>query len=339
MQEKNHPFSWAALGRIITAGILVYLVIKSIVVFVVILIAMILAAALYPMAKKLNTWKVPRVLAITLVIILLLIPIAALVTVTAVVFAKQFPQVIALLSPLLAKFGIAPGSITESITGYVQGNFAAFAESTKEVALAITGILTTIFLTFYFMLDAENLFSLFAGLFPKSKRLNARNLSNELSSVVGQYIRGNLLISLICIAVIYGGLAAMHIPFALPLAIFTGILDLLPVVGPVLGAIPALVLGFAISPVRGILVLVLYIAYNQLEDVVIGPAIYNKALNLSAALVFISVVIGAGVFGVAGAFLALPIAASIPVIFRYKEELLAKEESPGELTLDEKIPS
>ena len=335
---SNHPFSWSALGRIITAGILVYLVIKSISVFVIVLIAMILAAALHPIAKKLHSWKIPRILAIIIVIILLLVPVGALVGVTAFVFAKQFPQVIAILTPLLAKFGIAPNAISADITGYVQGNFGSFVDSTKTVFLSVLGILTAIFATFYFLLDADHLFGLFAGLFPKAKRQNARLLSGEIAEVVGQYIRGNLIISLICIAIIYGGLAAMRIPFALPLAIFTGILDLLPVIGPILGAAPALVLGFAISPVRGILVLVLYLAYKQLEDVVIGPAIYNKALKLSAALIFLSVVIGAGVFGVAGAFLALPVAASIPVIFRYKEELLAKEEGPNAPTLDEKIP-
>ena len=72
------------------------------------------------------------------------------------------------------------------------------------------------------------------------------------------------------------------------------------------------------------MVLVLYIAYKEVEDVIIGPAIYNKALNLSAALVFLSVVIGAGVFGIVGAFLALPVAASIPVMIRYREHFMSR---------------
>jgi predicted PurR-regulated permease PerM len=259
------------------------------------------------------------------VIILLLIPLIALVAITASVFADQFPQVVALLAPHLSKFGIATSSLTTNLVGYVQGNFSTFVTSTKEIGVAILAVFTTIFLAFYFMLDAEHLFSLLEEVFPKQKRIHMRNLSTELSEVVGQYIRGNLLISLICIAIIYAGLALLHIPFALPLAIFTGIMDLLPVIGPILGALPAVVLGFAISPLYGMLVLVLYVAYKQLEDVALSPIIYNKTLKLSAALIFISVVIGAGFFGVIGAFLALPVAASIPVIIKYKEAMMAKE--------------
>ena len=323
----NYPetFSWAAIGRIVATIFAIYLIWNSISVFIVILISLIMAVALYPMARKLHSWRIPKILSILLVIILLLIPLVALVLVTALAFTKQFPQVVTLLAPILAKFGIMPSSIETTITGYLQGNFSTFLTSTKEIGLALLSVFTAIFLAFYFMLDADHLFSLFTGLFPKQKRLQARNLSMEIGEVVGQYIRGNLVISLICIALIYGGLALLHIPFALPLAIFTGIMDLLPVIGPVLGALPALVLGFAISPLYGILVLVLYIAYKELEDVIISPIIYNKALKLSAALIFISVVIGAGVFGVIGAFLALPVAASIPVIIKYKEAMMASE--------------
>jgi predicted PurR-regulated permease PerM len=323
--KQPEIFSWAAIGRIIATLAVIYLIWNSISVFIVILISLIMAVALYPMARKLHSWRIPNILSIIVVIILLLIPLIALVAITASVFADQFPQVVALLAPHLSKFGIATSSLTTNLVGYVQGNFSTFVTSTKEIGVAILAVFTTIFLAFYFMLDAEHLFSLLEEVFPKQKRIHMRNLSTELSEVVGQYIRGNLLISLICIAIIYAGLALLHIPFALPLAIFTGIMDLLPVIGPILGALPAVVLGFAISPLYGMLVLVLYVAYKQLEDVALSPIIYNKTLKLSAALIFISVVIGAGFFGVIGAFLALPVAASIPVIIKYKEAMMAKE--------------
>ena len=324
MEPGRHPFSWQGLARIITAGLVVFLIWKSIGVFVVVLIALVIAAALYPVAKKMNK-KIPMIVATTLVIIILLIPIALLVTVTAVTFAKQFPEALAILTPLLAKFHIAPDFIkSTNLADYVSTNFTAFINSSKEVALAILAVLTTVFLSFYFMLDAERLSALFIELFVKTEQKKIHELFEEIALVIGQYIRGNLLISLICILVIYAGLVLLHIPFALPIAIFTGIMDLLPVIGPVLGAIPAIILGFAISPLTGVLVLVLYIAYKEIEDVVISPAIYNKALKLSPALVFLSVVIGAGVFGVIGAFLALPVAASIPVIIRYKENFVTR---------------
>ena len=323
---SKHPFSWQAIGRIIVAGLLVFLIWKSLGVFVVILISLVISAASYPIAKYLNTkLRIPMILSILMVIILLLIPLVLLVAVTALTFTNQFPQVLTVLAPLFTKLHINPDIVqSTTIIAYLKENMGTFLASSKEVLLAVLSVLTTIFLTFYFMFDANRLFALFVELFPRKERQNLKSVLEEVAKVTGQYIRGNLLISLICIAIIYGGLLLLHIPFALPLAIFTGIMDLLPVIGPILGAVPALVLGFAISPLTGVLVLVLYIAYKEVEDVIIGPAIYNKALNLSAALVFLSVVIGAGVFGIVGAFLALPVAASIPVMIRYREHFMSR---------------
>ena len=318
-----------------------FLIWKSIAIFVVSIIALVIAAALYPIAQKMQSKKIPRVIAIIAVIILLLIPIAALITVTTLTFTTQFPKLVTVVTPLLVRFHLTPDVIKNfNIASYVQSHFGTFLSSTKQIFTAILSVLTTIFLVFYFMFDAENLFTMFVEIFSPKYRKNIRILGEEIALVTGQYIRGNLFISLICILVIYGGLALLHIPFALPIAIFTGILDLLPVIGPILGAIPALVLGFAISPLTGVFVLVLYIVYKEVEDVVIGPAIYNKALNLSAALVFLSVVVGAGMFGVIGAFLALPVAASIPVILRYRERFVAKraEEEAIEKERESKDP-
>jgi predicted PurR-regulated permease PerM len=102
-------------------------------------------------------------------------------------------------------------------------------------------------------------------------------------------------------------------------------LDLLPLVGSTIGALPAVVIAFTVSPLTGILVLILHLAYQQTENAIISPAIYNKALNLSPALGFLSVVIGGGLFGIIGAFLALPVAASIPVILHFAHEYVESD--------------
>ena len=109
----------------------------------------------------------------------------------------------------------------------------------------------------------------------------------------------------------------MGIPYALPLAIFAGILDLLPLIGSTIGAVPAVIIGFTISPLTGLLVLILFIAYQMFENNILAPLVYKKVLNLIPFLSFVVVIIGSILFGVAGAFLALPIAAGIPTILKY----------------------
>jgi len=137
--------------------------------------------------------------------------------------------------------------------------------------------------------------------------------------VTGKYIRGNILISVICGIIVYAGLVLLHVPFALPLALFAAIFDLLPLVGQTIGAIPAVIIGFGVSPITGVLVIILHLIYQQVENNIISPMIYNKALNLFPSVVFLSVLLGASLFGILGAFLSLPVAASIPAIIDYSK--------------------
>ncbi len=146
-----------------------------------------------------------------------------------------------------------------------------------------------------------------------------RQALTEVAHVTGRYVIGNIVISLICGAVLFIGLFAIGVPYAFPLAAFAALVDLLPLVGGTIGAIPALIIAFGISPAKGLFVLILHLAYQQTENAVLSPAIYNKALNLSPALSFLSVIIGGTLFGIMGAFLALPIAASLPVVIKYQE--------------------
>lgn len=144
-----------------------------------------------------------------------------------------------------------------------------------------------------------------------------KEVPKEITFVIGKYIRGNLLISVICGIVLFVGLTILQVPFALPLAIFAAAIDLLPLVGGTIGAIPAMIIGFGVSPLTGILVLILHLLYQQAENAIISPMIYNKALNLYPSVIFLSVLIGGSLFGILGAFLSLPIAASIPAIIEY----------------------
>jgi len=142
-------------------------------------------------------------------------------------------------------------------------------------------------------------------------------LTVELTRINGQYIRGNLLISLICGIIIFFGLLILHVPFAASLALFAAITDLLPLIGGIVGAAPAVIIGFAVSPVIGLLVLALFLIYQMIENNILSPNVYNQALDISPALSFIAVIVGASLFGMLGAFIALPVAASIPTIIKY----------------------
>ena len=319
--QQNHPFSWEALSRIILTGIVVLLIWKGADALVDILIALVIAAALSPIVSKVHKeTRLPMIFSISLVLLVLLIPLAILGFTIVPQLSTEVPNLINNMNAVIGHLPFAPQALENfNIGNYLQSHPAFVLASTQSVAFTVISIITILILTFYFVYDQERLFNLFLGIFPYKEKIKLKELLGEVGTVTGQYIRGNLIISVICSVIIFAGLLALQIPFALPLAIFAGILDLLPLVGQTIGAIPALIIAFALSPVKGIAVLVLHLVYQQVENAVISPVIYNKALNLYPALSFLAVVIGASLFGILGAFLALPVAASIPAAFRYHE--------------------
>lgn len=317
MSENNHPFSWQALGRIATAVVLALLVWQAVGVFIDILIAVILATAIYPIVRAINR-RLPLVASAIIVLIILLIPIVLFGIFIFPNLVRELPGMLRNFYAIVQKLNFVPESFKNfDLSQYINQNTSSLLDSTRIVLTSVVAVITIFFLMFYLVIDHERLLGLFLDLFPGAERKKIRGMLEEVAKVNGQYIRGNVTISIICSVLVFIGLVFLKIPYALPLAIFAGILDLLPLVGSTLGAIPAVIFAFSISPSTGVLVIALHLIYQQLENVIIGPAIYNKALHISPALSFLAVIIGAGLFGILGAFLALPIAASIPAMIRY----------------------
>ncbi len=286
-----------------------------------VIVALVLTASLRPLVYSLHRkTKIPVLLSTIISFLVILIPFLILGAIVIPNLDTELPQ---LLTRIDSTFENLP------FIGHYLSNFstANYLESHSGDILASSGVairttlsaIATFILTFYFVYDYERLLKLFLSIFPYKEKTKLKGLIDEVSEVTGRYVRGNIIISGITFLVIYIGLLIFEIPFALPLAIFAGIFDLLPLVGSTLGAIPSLLVAFGLSPFQGLAILILHLVYQQTENAIISPAIYNKALNLYPALAFLAVLLGASLFGILGAFLALPIAASIPVVVEYHE--------------------
>ncbi len=319
MTTHEHTFSWAALGRIVLLGLGLFLVWKTLGAFVDTLIALILAASLHPLVYKLHKKTgIPMLPSTFLVFTILLIPFI-LIGISIIPDANnQLPQLLSSIDTTLAKLPLIGNYFTDfSIVGYIQDHTSYLVASSGNIAMTVFSVITILFLTFYFVYDEKRLSELFINIFPYKNKEKLEGFLTEVAKVMGQYIRGNVIISCITFVVIYIGLLALKIPYALPLALFAGVVDLLPLVGSAIGAVPSLLVAFNISSTKGLVVLIIYIVYQQIENAIVSPAIYNKALNLYPSLGFLAVVIGGSSFGILGAFLALPIAACIPVAVNY----------------------
>ncbi len=327
MQKHEHPFSWEALARIVVVGVAVLLCWKALSVLPIIIIASVLTVSFYPIVKKLQTkTKIPLLLSIFLILIVPIVPFVILGFIFIPRIANEIPSLLVSLNSIISS---SPFFGNFDLMAYIQSHFdyTTATNATVNIAMVIFSVITTIVLTFFLMYDLQKLFELFLHTVPSREREKVKELLKEVASVTGKYIRGNFLISVICGFVVYIGLTLLQVPYALPLAIFAAVIDLLPLVGQTIGAIPAVIIGFGVSPFTGVLVIILHLFYQQIENAVISPMIYNKALNLFPSIVFLSVLLGASLFGMLGAFLSLPIAASIPAIIHYQKNYKKRHET------------
>jgi predicted PurR-regulated permease PerM len=201
----------------------------------------------------------------------------------------------------------------------ITNSFGTIVGVAGKVGSAIFNVLTVAILTVYFMLSLTRMRRTATVGFAPEMRERAEDVMDQAISRIGGYVAGILTTASIAgtsALVFFSILGLFHVgvPFAVPLAVFSGLLGLIPAVGAYIGAAPAVIVGFFQSGLTGVLVLVYFIVYQQVENYVIQPRIMKNAVNLSPAAVVISTLVFGSLAGFAGAVLALPAAATIKVI-------------------------
>jgi predicted PurR-regulated permease PerM len=144
------------------------------------------------------------------------------------------------------------------------------------------------------------------------------------TSVIGRWIRGQLLLgAVIFVATLVGLLVLSAIgfrefaDFAVLLALVAGVLELVPIIGPIIAAVPAVLIGASISPAAALAAVALYTVVQQLENHLLVPKVMGDAVDLHPALVIFSLIVGASLFGLWGAILATPVVALGRDVYRY----------------------
>jgi predicted PurR-regulated permease PerM len=181
---------------------------------------------------------------------------------------------------------------------------------------AVVSALLVIVLTIYFMLDLPRLRRGFVRLFPKRHRRTVNDAANVVVDKVGSYMIGNLIISLIAGTASFIAFEALRIPFALPLAVFVAITDLIPMIGAALGAVVCVIVAFATTDLwpNTVLLAAFFLLYQQLENYLIAPRVLRNSVEIPAVAVLLAALVGGSVLGLIGALIAIPVAAAVKVI-------------------------
>ena len=324
----------AAIGLVLATVLLLLLIREVQRVLVWTIIAGFFAVAVYPVVNWIER-HLPwcrRSLATLTVYLLLVVLIAGLITLFAVPLARQGTSLAHQLPTLIddARAGRGPvGHLLDRThaLNYIQQNeskIRSFATGLGAPALgflktAATGIaaaITIFVLSFLMVVQGPKLVNGTLALFPGDRAQHIRSVGTACARTVTGYISGNLLISVICGVLTYVVLTIIGIPFSGLIALFVGIADLIPLVGATLGAVVAGLAAFLYSVPAGIIVIVFFVVYQQLENHLLQPLIFSRTVQLNPLTVLIAILVAVELAGLLGALLAIPVAGMIQIILR-----------------------
>lgn len=298
------------------------------------LIGAILAYALHPAVEKLAQRRVPRVLAVLLVEVAMVLALLATVLLIVPILSKEVPLLQAqipllaerlnqTLSPWLAQQGIHVSLDVPSIKAFVlkyldanaEEGLAALLSSARiggSVALAIAGnaVLVPVVL-FYLLMDWPQLVARVQALIPRRQVHSVNTFLDECDGLLGQYLRGQLLVMLV-LAVYYAvGLALFGFDLAVPLGVFTGLAVFIPYIGFGLGLVLTLLAGMLqFASLHGLVAVAVVFGLGQLlESFVLTPRLVGERIGLSPLAVIFALLAFGHLFGFVGVLVALPLSA------------------------------
>ncbi len=314
-------------ASVVRAILLVLLVIFLYVlkdVLIIFLFAIVIASAISPFANWLDQKHFPRVLG---VLMLYLVVLGLLVFLLSLIvpyitddinrLVSSLPKVVEQVSSSLES--AQKGTQYFDFLGEIQNLLEGLSSYLQQASQSVVGVVVSIFggifsfiailiISFYLSVTRKGIESFLGSVVPEKYEGYVIGLWKRAEIKVGRWLQSQLLLGLIVGLMVYVGLSLLNIKFALLLGIIMMILELVPMVGPVIAAIPAVFLAFLQSPSLGLWVIVLYVVVQQLENHVLVPLILGRNLNLNPVVVIIALLIGQQLAGIPGMILSVPMA-------------------------------
>jgi predicted PurR-regulated permease PerM len=299
--------------------------------------ALIVATVLGPPVAWLRSKGWPAALAAAVVVVSFIASIVAVIAILTPQVAGQAGEVAAGASDGLQKIrDWLTGEPLNLSEGQITGAISALQDRLQSSASAISsGVFTTIstassiivnlvlvlMLTFFFVKDGHKFLPWVNSIGGTRSGQHTTEVMSRVWATLGGFIRTQTLVALIDAVIIGAGLAILGSPLAVPLAVVTFFAAYIPIVGAfVSGALAVLVTLVTNNPKDALIALIIVVGVQQLEGNVLSPLLQGKNMNLHPAVVLMSVTAGGSLFGVTGAFLAVPVAASVAEILRYVNE-------------------
>ena len=276
-------------------------------------IAFLISVAINPSINRLSKRNIPRPISAFIILFLVFLLLALLAASIISPLISETQNFIEQLPGLIDRLGV----YNIDLSNFSDKLYSAPGSVLKIALSTFSGLIfffTTIVISFYILADRPSLKKYLITLLGGEKGEKYNQIAEELEVRLGAWVRGELFLMFIVGLSTYIGLTLIGLPYAIPLAVIAGVLELVPNIGPTIAAVPAILVGFAISPVHGLITLGLSILIQQLENNLFVPKIMQQAVGLHPVVTIITLLIGFNLGGPLLAILALPIVLSIQVI-------------------------
>ena len=315
-------------------GLWLFLQLHAIVLLLV--VALVFAGTFNPLVEWMERRGLKRIYALTLLFVGLLLVTTALIVFTVPPLLEQLAQIVRdaprhrdqLIVLLQQREFTAPLARAVQNAGLEQGLVhleTGLVGYAPRVLTALGWAVTTLFLTFYLLADGKRTQGALYAVVPRDYHMRLARILQNLEAIVGGYMRGQLLTSVAIGVFTFVLLVLFHVPNALSLALLAAVVDVIPLIGGLLATAPAVLSALSVNVPAGIVVLVALCVYQEFENRVLIPRVYEHTLRLSPATIVLALLAGGILLGVMGALLALPIAAGLQMTL---QEL--RVEMPGD---------
>ena len=190
---------------------------------------------------------------------------------------------------------------------------------TSKIFGGLFSAVSILAISFYLLLYRDTVRKSFASLFPKTIREKVESATIQAEDKLGSWLRGQIVLSGFIGVLTWAVLSALGVDFALPLAIIAGILEIVPTIGPILSAIPAIIVALNTSPILALVVAISYFLIQLLENNILVPRIMQRAVGLNPIVIIVGIIIGGKLLGIAGALLAIPFISLLVVVYKNLE--------------------
>lgn len=299
-------------------------------------VVLVLVAAFSPIVSAWSK-RMPRVIAVVLLYLVISIIFAAIISLLVpplvsqlISLADKLPQYLGNIVPTYFSYNelvnISKNSIEKIAQGLSSFGGGLFA-TTVGLFGSITAVLSVLVLTFYLLLEEHGVKEFWYSLLPISQKEEVAKITQKIGEKLGRWLNGQLLLMLSIAILDFIGFMVISIwkpelrGYALVLGVWAGLTEVIPYVGPWLGAIPAVLVGFILSPWVGVAIFIYMVLIQQVEGQFLVPRIMSKAVGLSPVIVIFALLIGNKLLGIAGVVLAVPFAAVLSVIYSEWESI------------------